>query len=136
MTTVRRTVEIAASADHCWDALRDFGAIDRRLASGFVVKAELISDDVRVVTLANDVVLTERLVGIDDERMRLAYSVIEDPVGITHHNGSVQILPGADPSHCSIVWITDVLPHEFGDLVGALMDSALPAIKRTLEETG
>lgn len=126
-------MEIAASADHCWDALKDFGAIDKRLAAGFIVKTELISDDVRVITLSNDVVLKERLVGIDEDTMRLAYAVIEDPVGITHHNGSVQIIRGTNAAHCTLVWIADILPHELGELVGAPMDSGLPPIKQTLE---
>lgn len=134
MATVSRVIEIAASANLCWDALKDFGAIHQRLAAGFIVKTQLISNDVRVITLSNDVVLTERLVGVDDNAMRLAYAVIEDPVGITHHNGSVQIIRGPDAAHCTIVWITDVLPHELGELVAGLMDSAVPAIKRTLEE--
>lgn len=134
MTTIIRTVEVAASADHCWDALKDFGAIHQRLAAGFIVKTNLISHDVREITLASDVVLKERLVGLDENSMRLAYTVIEDPVGITHHNGSVQIIRGPDTAHCTILWITDVLPDEMGELVGALMDSALPAIKHTLED--
>lgn len=133
MTTVSRTVEIAASADHCWAAVKDFGAIHQRLAAGFIVEANLVSDDVREITFATGVVLKERLVGIDDDAMRFAYSVIEDPVGITHHNGSVQVIPGADRAHCTIVWITDVLPDELSEIVGALMDTALPAIKQTLE---
>jgi hypothetical protein len=133
MTTVTRSTAIAASADRCWDALRDFGAIDKRLAVGFIIKTQLISNDVREVSLANGVVLKERLVGLDDDAMRLAYTVIDDQVGITHHNGSVQIIPGADSAHCTILWITDILPDGLSDLVGALMDSALPAIKQTLE---
>lgn len=133
MTTVSRTIEIEASAEHCWDALKDFGAIHQRLAAGFVVEANLISDDVRMITFASGVVLKERLVGIDDDAMRFAYAVIEDPVGITHHNGSVQIFHSAEPGHCNMVWITDVLPDELGELVGALMDEGLTAIKQTLE---
>lgn len=133
MTSITRSTGIAASADHCWDALRDFGSIDKRLAVGFIVKTQLISNDVREVTLANGVVLKERLVGLDDDAMRLAYTVIDDQVGITHHNGSVQIIGGSDPAHCTILWITDVLPDGLSDLVGALMDTALAAIKQTLE---
>lgn len=135
MTTITRTIEIAASADHCWDALKDFGAIHLRLAPGFIVKTHLISEGVREITFASGVVLKERLVGIDDNSMRFAYTVIEDPVGITHHNGSVQIIGGADNSHCVMVWIADVLPDELGGIVAALMDEAFPVIKQTLEES-
>lgn len=134
MTTVSRTIEIAASPEHCWDALKDFGAIHQRLAAGFIISTNLIANDVREITFATGVVLKERLVGIDDNEMRFAYTVIEDPVGITHHNGSVQIIHGADPTRCNMVWITDVLPDELGEIVGALMDAALAAIKQTLEE--
>lgn len=133
MTTITRSSAIAASPEHCWDALRDFGAIDTRLAVGFIVTARLLSDDVREVTMANGIVLKERLVGLDDDARRLAYTVIDNGVGITHHNGSVQIVAGADPAQCHILWVTDILPDELSELVGSLMDAALPAIKQSLE---
>ena len=41
MASIRREVAITASADVVWDALRDVGAIHRRLAPGFVIDVKL-----------------------------------------------------------------------------------------------
>ena len=38
----------------------------------------------------------ERLVGVDDDRRRLVYSVIESPLGLSHHQASVEVLDGSD----------------------------------------
>jgi carbon monoxide dehydrogenase subunit G len=132
VATVIREFAIAAPAAQCWDALRDFGAVDRRLAAGFVTGTKMLNERDREVTFFTGAVARERLVGIDDDRMRLAYSVVQSAMGSTHHNASAQILPeGAEGSR--FVWITDVLPDELSDRIGALMDAGLKAMKATLE---
>ena len=41
MATIHKEISIEASADHVWDALRDFGAVHERVAPGFVVATRL-----------------------------------------------------------------------------------------------
>jgi hypothetical protein len=132
MATVIREIAVGAPAAQCWDALRDFGALHERLVTGFVTSSVLVGPGEREVTFFTGAVARERLVGTDEESMRLAYTVVEGPMGSTHHNASAQIVP-AGPQDCRIVWITDVLPHELADRTGGLMEAGLKAMKSTLE---
>lgn len=132
MASIIRAVNIATSAGECWNALADFGALHRRLASGFIIGCRLIEPGVREVTFSTGAVAKERLVGIDEDAMRLAYTVIDSPMGSTHHNASAQVIPAGD-SCCTFVWVTDVLPDELAARTAALMDSGLTSIRQTLE---
>jgi len=127
-----REIYINSPASDVWEAVRDFGAVDKRLVPGFVIESRLDGDTARVVTFFNGRQAREVLVGVDDDARRLAYSVIEGPLGATHHNSSAQIFAAGE--HGSrFVWITDVLPHPLGASVGELMDRGIAVIKQTLE---
>ena len=130
MASIYREICIEAPAEQVWDAVRDFGALPERLVPGFVVESELHAD-VRTITFFNGSVVRERLVGIDDEARRLAYSVLDGAMGSTHHNASVQVFD-ADDGRSRFVWVTDVLPHELESTIGGLMDQALVVIEQTL----
>jgi carbon monoxide dehydrogenase subunit G len=131
MASIYKEIRIEAPAAEVWDAVRDFGALHERLVPGFVVAAEL-HGDVRTITFFNGSVARERLVGIDDDARRLAYSVADGGLGSTHHNASVQVFDVGD-GRSRFVWVTDVLPHELESAIGALMDQALVVIEKTLE---
>lgn len=131
MATVYKEIRIDAPAEDVWAALRDFGALHERLVPGFVVAAEL-RDDVRVITFFNGSVAQERLVGTDDDARRLAYTVIDGPLGATHHNAAAQVIADGDEAS-RFVWVTDVLPDALGEPTSGLMDRGLAVIKKTLE---
>jgi hypothetical protein len=134
VASVIRAVEIETSPEECWNALADFGALRRRLASGFITDCRLVAPDVREVTFSTGAVAKERLVGIDKNAMRLAYTVIDSPMGSAHHNASAQVIP-AGRTRCTFVWVTDVLPDELAARTAALMDSGIQAIKQSLESS-
>ena len=131
MASIHREIEIEASSEQVWDAVRDVGAIHVRLAPGFVVDTALEDGGaVRVVTFGNGLVARELIVDCDDARHRLVWSVVESRM--THHNASLQIFaPSAGRSRA--VWIADLLPHELAPAIGAMIAQGLAAMKRTLE---
>jgi uncharacterized protein YndB with AHSA1/START domain len=131
MASICKEIVIDAPPEQVWDALRDFGALHERLVPGFVVAAEL-HDDVRVITFFNGAVARERLVSTDEGSRRLAYTVIDGPLGATHHNASAQVMAEAD-GRSRFVWIADVLPHELEEPMSDLMDRGLVTIKETME---
>jgi len=132
MASIYREVQIRADPASVWDALRDVGALHRRLAPGFVTDVRL-EEGARVVTFGNGLVARELIVDIDDEARRLAWSVVGGRM--THHNASAQVFPNGEVGS-RFVWIADLLPHEVAPGVAAMMDQGLAVIKRTLEGRG
>jgi hypothetical protein len=133
MASIIREAVIEAPAERCWDAVRDFGALHERLARGFVTGLTMTGERERTITFFTGAVATERLIGLDEPSMRLAYTVTDGPLGATHYNAAVQVIP-LRAGACRFVWAIDVLPDELGPRVGELMDAGLKAITATLAE--
>ena len=129
MASIHREVLIQADPETVWDALRDVGALHRRLAPGFVTDVRL-EEGARVVTFGNGLVARELIVDIDDKARRLVWSVVGGRM--THHNASAQVLPDGEGGS-RFVWIADLLPHELAPGIAELMEQGLAVIKRTLE---
>jgi len=128
MASIYREVVIEARPDEVWAALRDWGALHRRLAPGFVTDCRLDGED-RIVTFAGGLVVREVLVALDDERRRLVWTVVDGPY--SHHNGAAQV--HAEGSRSRFVWTADLLPHERAAATAQAMEEGLRTIKRTLE---
>jgi carbon monoxide dehydrogenase subunit G len=129
MASIHREVQIHADPATVWDALRDVGAIHRRLAPGFVTDVRL-EEESRLVTFGNGLVVRELIVDVDQKARRLVWSAVGGQM--THHNASAQVFPDGD-GRSRLVWIADLLPHELAPTVAAMMDQGLAVIKRTLE---
>jgi len=129
MATVKFDFIVAADADAVWDAVRDFGAVDKRLAVGFVTDSRL-EGDVRTVTFFNGLVAQERLVTCDDAARRLVYTI---PGGgrLQHYNAAVEITPQGNQTR--FVWTLDILPEEMAETVRAMAAKSVEAMKKKLE---
>ena len=125
MASIIRQFTLTAPATEVWDAIADFGALHTRLVSGFVTDTT-VDGDVRTVTFANGMVVRERLVGMDPERRRLAYTNELD--GVEHHAASVTVEDVAGGSRAT--WITDVLPDAFEVPIAEMMDAGAAAMQR------
>ena len=110
MASIHKEIRIDARPEDVWDAIRDVGAIHRRLAPGFVVDTKL-DGDARIVTFGNGMVVRELIVDIDDAARRLVWSVVGGPM--THHNASLQVFADGD-GRSRVVWIADLLPNDLG----------------------
>lgn len=129
MASILREIELAASADFVWDAIRDVGAPHRRLARGFVV-ATSVEPGARTVTFGNGLSARELVVDLDEARRRFAYSIVAGSA--THHNASFQVFD-AGPGRCRVAWITDVLPHDLREPFERMIDAGLVALRATVE---
>lgn len=129
MASIHREVRLQADPATVWDALRDVGAIHRRLAPGFVTDVRL-EKGARVVTFGNGLVAREVIVDVDDNARRLVWSVVGGRM--THHNASAQVFPDGE-GDSRFVWIADLLPDEVAPGIAAMMEQGLAVIKRTLE---
>lgn len=128
MASIIKEVSLTTSAEAAWDAIRDYGAVATRVAPGFLTGCTL-DGDVRVVAFANGMTARERLLGLDDARRRLAYTI--EGERMTHHNASFQVLDG--DAGCRVVWTADVLPEAAAETVGGMMEAGLRAMKARLE---
>jgi carbon monoxide dehydrogenase subunit G len=132
MASVRKEFLIEVRLDDVWAAVRDVGALHRRLARGFVVDTRL-EEDARIVTFANGLVARELIVDIDDKARRLAWAAVGGRA--THYNASFQVFADGE-GNSRAVWIADFLPHDVAGPIGAMIEEGCAAIKRTLESEG
>jgi hypothetical protein len=132
MPSIHLEITIDAAPEAIWDAARDVGALHTRLVPGFVVATEMLPDcpvPTRRVTFGSGVTVDERIVSVDDERRRLAWTVVE----IDHHNGALQIFPGSDGKGARVTWTADVLPAEIADRIAPMMQIGLERMKACFE---
>jgi Polyketide cyclase / dehydrase and lipid transport len=129
MASIHKDIAIDAHPDAVWDAVRDFGALHRRLVPGFVLDTR-IEGDARIVTFANGTVARELLVDCDDARRRLVYAVISERV--RHYSASVQVSAGSD-TPTNVSWTVDVLPNDIASYIDGQMDQAAQAMQKALK---
>ncbi len=129
MASIRREIVIDVTPEQVWDAVRDVGAPHKRLAPGFVVDTRM-EGDVRIVTFADGLVVREPIVDLDDEARRLAWSA--QGGRLQHYNASMQVFADGE-RRSRVVWIADLLPHEFAGYVAGNIEKGLGLMKRTLE---
>lgn len=132
MATIRKERVIDVGPDTAWDALRDWEGLRERLVPGFVADVRLDGDD-RVVTFDNQMTVRERRVSSSDEDRRLVWTVVDGP--FEHYNGAAQVFPDAG-GRIRFVWLSDLLPDEYAESIGEMMERGIDTIKRTLEAAG
>jgi carbon monoxide dehydrogenase subunit G len=131
MASIRKEFVVRSAPAQVWAALRDFGAVDRKLAAGFVTACSLEEDGaVRLVTFGNGMQVRERLVAVDDAQRRIVYTAQGGRA--THHNASAQVIDAGDGT-TRFIWITDLLPDAVAPAVEAMMDAGAKAMRATLE---
>jgi hypothetical protein len=126
MASIHKDISLDARPDDVWTAVCDYGAVHQRVAPGFVTDCRLDGDS-RMVTFANGNVAQERLVTIDDSRMRLVYAVVSPRV--KQHSASIQIFADGE-GRSRMVWIADVLPNEIGPYIDGQMDLGALAMQK------
>lgn len=131
MATITKEVEIHASPEQVWDALRDVGALHSRLAAGFVVDTRM-EGNARVVTFGNGVVVREDIVAVDEAARRVAWAITGQQ--FHHYNGAAQVFD--HPTGTRFAWTTDLLPDEAAPHVEEMMAAGIAAIKKTIESEG
>lgn len=128
MATIRHEQRIAVPAEYAWEMLRQAERADRLFSP--VLVGCTMQDDVRTVTFANGIVVSEQIVTIDDGDRRLAYHVTGEI--FEHHSASMQIIP-VDDGNCRFIWISDFLPEDRAEMVRPLVTQGSSALARNIE---
>jgi carbon monoxide dehydrogenase subunit G len=130
MATIQQEFEVPAPAQAVWAALRDFGAVHEKLATGFVTGCVLEEEGaVRLITFANGMQARERLVTLDDAARRIVYSA--SGARFNHHNAAAQVFP-LGPDRCRFVWTTDLLPDSVAPAIAQMMEAGAKAMQARL----
>src|SRR5215471_7183536 len=93
MASTCKEIQIGRSEEFVWDAIRDVGAIHKRLVPGFVLDCKLDRDS-PIVTFANGMIVRELIVDVNDKTCRYSWSARGKP--LIHHNASVQVFSVGD----------------------------------------
>ena len=133
MASIRIAIPVDRPAQTVWAAVADAGAVHERLARGFVVDTQL-RDGCRVVTFAVGLVAKELLVDIDEDARRIAYAVVESPLGLRHHHATMEVVADGD-DHSQLVWVADLLPEDLEPAVRTFMEQGAESMQRTLRRT-
>jgi carbon monoxide dehydrogenase subunit G len=126
MSTATAATDINASADEVWTVIGDFGDIARWMPG--IDSCRLEGDD-RILEISG-MTITERLVSKDDAHRTLVYAIV-DGAPVEHHQATISVLPMGESSH--VTWDVDAEPAEMADLMGALYQQALEAVKADIE---
>jgi len=129
MAAVHVETRIRASAQQVWRALAATADAHRAFA-GVLQDCRLEAEDLRVATFANGMVVKERIVSIEPERMRFTYSVIEKFV---HHSATMQVV-ACGANECDFIWVADVLPHAAAASITPLMEQGATALRTVMEQ--
>jgi hypothetical protein len=131
MASICQQIVIEAAAPQVWAAVRDVGAVHRRLVPGYVVDTRL-EGDYRILTHSTGSVTRELIIDVDDQERRLAYAVVEGRLPLLHHHASMQVF-AAGEHRSRLVWITDVLPNDLANDIRLHVERGAAVMKQTLE---
>ncbi len=121
MASIYHELRVGLTSDELWAKVRDVGAIDQLLPN-FLTESSLQDGDVRVCGLSGGGELRERIIAVDDEHRRVAYTITDGPAPLTHHHASMQVF--ADGDGARLVWVTDFQPDEAAGPFGQALDAA------------
>ena len=129
MASLRKSIHIDMPPEQVWDALRDVGALHTRLVPEFVTDTRM-EGNTRVVTFGNGTVAREEIVGVDAQRRRVAWAILDAP--FRHYSGVAWVEPDINGG-THFVWTVDLLPDELAEQIESMMAAGLQVIKQTQE---
>ena len=120
---------VDASCAFVWDVIRDVHAADTRLIPGLVTGVAEIPG-ARVVTFANGLVVTERIVTLDDATRTLVYQAINGP--IEDHLG-IQVVTEDELGRTRLRWTTQFSPAQAVEAACSSIGPLARLMKKTIE---
>ena len=129
MATIHHEFQIEAAPDKAWEMLRDVGKLNQLISFLGEVTVE---GDRRTCSLGEGGTLSELIVSVDDQRRRVAYSILESPFNLEHHNSSMQVEPNGGTGS-KFIWTTDIKPDSAAPGLSEALDAAVESIKLALK---
>ena len=120
MACICKELHVGMPPGKLWEPVKDAGHISRLFPN--VIPASELGENSRSCTLADGSKLTERIVTVDDELRRLAYTITQSPMPLTYHHASMQVFASGDGSR--FAWISDFLPDDAAAVFGEALEAA------------
>ncbi len=127
MGSIHKEILLDVPVQMAWAALRDVGAA-HTLFRGILTDCEY-EDGVRTVTFEGGMLVQERIIDVNDDERRVAYSVLGNLFDF--HSASMQIM-SAGQGRSRFVWITDFLPEERYEMLMPFMEQGSNALAKEL----
>ena len=127
MASIHVEATVDLPADELWARVSDAGNVSALLG---VVTESSLDGDIRSCTLADGRALTERIIAVDHDRRRVAYTVVEG-MPVEYHAASMQVLDAGD-GRATLRWITDVAPDEAAERLGPLFEAEMEGLAARL----
>ena len=119
-------IDIDGSPDAVWALAGDFGGVAGWMPG---VDSCRIEGENRVLETMG-MTITEQLISKDDAARAITYAVI-DGVPIESHEATVTVTASGDGTH--VTWVVDAAPEEMADLMHAVYQQSLEAMKANVE---
>ena len=135
MAKIRNEIFINKPSNKVWEVLKNFG--DNHRWSNNLSDSR-IDGEHRVCTLSKDspapgAILKEKLLSLNDQMMRLEYSVTDAPFPVEFHNALIDVYPEQNGS--TVTWTTNVVPDELAAMFSPVFDADLNQLKTLVEKS-
>ena len=118
MASIYRSAHLGVPASVAWGVVDRYSRAEVHVFSRCT--SERMEGEHRVVTTVDGLELWERNITVDPERRRAVYTVPDIP-GAEHHQAEMRVDDNGDGTS-TLVWSTDILPHELADALGDAYD--------------
>jgi hypothetical protein len=118
---LERHIDAAAAA--VWPRISDIRSPEHLTD---MVHAVEVIDDCERACVTDHGKIVERIVSVDDDRRRVAYTATESPFPISQHNAAMTVTD--DGNGCRLTWITDVEPAAVADALAPVLAAEFEVI--------
>ena len=123
MPTIYLERHINAAAAQVWKQVSDIRSPEH--LTNMIHSVEVIGEGERSCVTEHGRIV-ERIVSVDEDRRRVAYTATESPFPISHHNASMTVTQVEDG--CRLTWITDVEPAAVADALAPVLAAEFDVI--------
>jgi Polyketide cyclase / dehydrase and lipid transport len=128
--TIVKRFPVNVPADGAWQRLADIGAINQVMT---FLGAVTVDGDRRSCTLGDLGVLDERILSVDAEHRRVAYTIQSSPLGFEHHSAAMSVTTDID-GRTMITWITDYAPASLAPQLAPLIEQGVASLTAALNQ--
>lgn len=128
MATIREHIRIDRPADDVWKVISDAGAISSWFPG---IETSSATGTSRQCTMAGGISIVEDIVTNDDDLRRFQYRIVEGPMPVDYHLGTVDVLE--DGAGSLVIYSTEIEPGDAAEMMSAGFAGGLQALKAQLE---